>query len=103
MWTRSSGSTAPIIEFTRADPRTTDYRYTLRNSAGGTVLEGGAIVALQPGAALDSGTFDLKRDGSAVATRFARYRIVSDEMRIAFGTTRPADLAGAAVYSTTAP
>lgn len=105
VWTRISGSGvpfAPVIELTRTDPGTTDYRYTLRSTTG-TVIQSGAIVALRPGAAPDSGTFDLRPDGSPVATLFARYRIISGDMRVAWGPIRPVDLSGASIYSTTTP
>lgn len=101
-WTRSSGSLHAFIEFTHLGPRPTDYRYTLR-SADEVVRESGTVVALQPSVTLDSGTFDLWRDGSPTATHLARYRIVSNEMQIAWGPARPADLSGASVYSTTVP
>ncbi len=102
VWTRiGTGSLAPVIEFTRQNP-TTGYRYTLRDLLGG-ILQSGAIVALQPSATLDSGTFDLQPDGSPVATRFARYRIVSGDMSVAWGPVRPVDLSTASLYSTAAP
>jgi murein DD-endopeptidase MepM/ murein hydrolase activator NlpD len=97
-WTRSSGALSPVIEFTRLDAATTDYRYALRDGPGGAVLEAGVVVALRPGATLDTGTLDLRPDGSPLPTRLARYRVVSGEMRIDWGATRPADLSAASVY-----
>ncbi|HSB63313.1 MAG TPA: peptidoglycan DD-metalloendopeptidase family protein [Thermoanaerobaculia bacterium] len=102
VWTRISGSLPAVFELTRLDPHTTDYRYTLRNVLG-AIVQSGAIVALQPSATPDSGTFDLRPDGSPIPTVFARYRIVSNDMQVAWGATRPADLSGASDYSTTAP
>ena len=102
MWTRSSGSLPAQIEFTRPYASPTDYRYTLR-SLTGTMIESGAIVSLQPNAAPDSGTFDLQPAGSPAPTHFARYRIVSGDMQVAWGPVRPADLSSATVYSTTSP
>jgi hypothetical protein len=102
LWTRSSGSLPATIEFSHLGPHPTDYRYTLRNLLGG-IVQSGVIVALQPSATLDSGTFDLQPDGSPTPTQFARYRIVSNEMQVAWGPVRPADLSSASVYATTAP
>ncbi len=101
VWTRISGSLPAFIEFTRQGTAT-GYRYTLRTTAG-DLLQSGAIVELRPGAALDSGTFDLLPDGASTPTRFARYQIVSNEMQVAWAATRPGDLSGTSVYSTTAP
>jgi murein DD-endopeptidase MepM/ murein hydrolase activator NlpD len=94
-WQRESGALAPRIEFTRLDPTTPDYRYTLRD-AGGVALETGDVV--QDPQAVPYPTLDLLPDGGG-ATHLGVYDIVGDLMSIDWSdVARPASLAGAGQY-----
>lgn len=94
-WSRETGSLAPTIEFTRLDPNTSDYRYTLRD-AGGNAFESGVVS--QGTLAMPNATIDLVPDGGG-ATHLGVYDIVGDTMWIDWDdVTRPASLAGASRY-----
>jgi murein DD-endopeptidase MepM/ murein hydrolase activator NlpD len=100
VWTRTAGTLPARIDFVRQDPHTNAYRYVLR-SAVGTVVESGAVSLLQPTSGPAGGLIDLQPD--AGPKRLGRYRIISEQMLIVWGATRPASLAGAAAYTTAAP
>jgi murein DD-endopeptidase MepM/ murein hydrolase activator NlpD len=99
-WTRTAGTLPARIDFIRLDPHTADYRYALRNAAG-AVIESGAVSMLQPSSGSGGGLIDLQPD--AGPTHLGRYRIISSQMLIAWGPTRPSNLAGAAAYTTPTP
>lgn len=107
VWSRESGiivaqgTNVETIEFTRVAADLRDYTYTLRDVFD-AVIETGTVpwmdIRENPYIAID-----LKPDGGG-ATHRARIDIVSDTMRIDWNdTTRPADLSGAAVFSTPLP
>lgn len=94
-WHREAGGLAAQIEFTRLDPTTSDYRYTLRD-VGGVAFEEGDV-DYNTGAAPHP-TIDLIPDGGG-ATHLGVYDIVGDTMHIDWSdVARPTSLAGASRY-----
>jgi murein DD-endopeptidase MepM/ murein hydrolase activator NlpD len=100
-WSRTVGSLAPQIVFTRTDPNTTDYRYALLDAAGGTT-ELGSVVNLQPLALPTAGYLDLQPDEGG-APHLGIYNILDGQMSIDWGASRPADLSSASVYGSSPP
>lgn len=97
-WTLESGALPQRIDFTRLDPTTNDYAYALIDGSGRTIESG--TLQIEP-TATPLATIDFQP--RAGAPRRGVYDIVSDRMDLALGeagASRPANLAGAAVYRT---
>jgi len=97
-WTLESGTLSARIDFTRPDPATNDYTYSLIDSSGRTIESG--TLQIEP-LATPLATIDFQPRGGS--TRRGVYDIVSDRMELALadaGASRPSSLSAATVYRT---